>query len=99
MYGEPAMTCFKSSRVPVWLRSHCSDSNNTSNSELNHLLGHVYTYNNNTTLHTITYLFCYTLSGYKDSTMSHQTAPPHYRQPSPPLYNSITFTHLQRWAK
>jgi hypothetical protein len=33
----------------------------------------------------ITYFECYTLSGYRASTMSHQTAPtPHYRQPSPP---------------
>ncbi len=43
----------------------------------------------------------YTLSGYRASTMSHQMIrlPPtllqEYRQPSPPLYGSITFTHLE----
>ncbi len=30
------------------------------------------------------------------STIGHQTAPtPHYRQPSPPVYGSITFTQLK----
>ncbi len=29
-------------------------------------------------------------------TITHKTAPiPHYRQPSPTLYRSITFTHLE----
>jgi hypothetical protein len=38
---------------------------------------------------------CYTLSGYRASSMSHHTAPTlHYRQLSPTLYGSITFTHL-----
>jgi hypothetical protein len=32
---------------------------------------------------------CFTLNGYRASTMSHQTAP------TPPLYGSITFTHLE----
>jgi hypothetical protein len=36
------------------------------------------------------------LSDYRVRNLSHQTAPtPHYRQPSPPLYGSITFTHLE----
>jgi len=40
---------------------------------------------------------CHTLSSYRASTMSHQTAPtPYYRQPSPPLYGSKTFTHWER---
>jgi hypothetical protein len=39
---------------------------------------------------------CFPLGGNKDSTMSHQTAPtPHYRQPCPSLYGSITFAHLE----
>ncbi len=34
---------------------------------------------------------CYTLSGYRASTISHQTAP----IPPPSLFGSITFTHLE----
>ncbi len=39
---------------------------------------------------------CYTLSGYRASTMSHQTAPhPPLLAALPPVYGSITFTHLK----
>jgi hypothetical protein len=39
---------------------------------------------------------CFPLGGNRASTMSHQTAPtPHYRQDSPSLYGSITFTQLE----
>ncbi len=38
---------------------------------------------------------CFTLSGYRASTMSHQTSPSLYRHPSLPLYGSITIIHLE----
>ncbi len=39
---------------------------------------------------------CYTMSGYRASTMSHQTAPhPPLQAALPPVHGSITFTHLK----
>jgi hypothetical protein len=38
---------------------------------------------------------CYTLSGYRVSTMSIQTAPTPTTITPPPPYGSITFTHLE----
>ncbi len=40
---------------------------------------------------------CFPLGGNRASTMSHQSAPlPHYRQPSPHLYGSVTCTIWKR---